>query len=177
MKMALAQMNPVVGELKGNALKITEYITKARNSGCELAVFPELSLTGSPLQGLVRVKDFIRDCGDEINRIAEYTDGIGVLVGTVYHDECNGLHNAALLIENRQIVGYVTKQDLPSYGRSDKYGNTSSPSKNGELVFRGERLSVVIGGDIEKESYNELFKSSNIIIKIYKNKKKKKKIK
>jgi NAD+ synthase (glutamine-hydrolysing) len=164
MKMALAQMNPVVGDLKGNALKITEYITKARNSGCDLAVFPELSLTGSPLQGLVRVKDFIRDCGDEINRIAEYTDGIGVLVGTVYHDECNGLHNAALLIENRQIVGYVTKQDLPSYGRSDKYGNTSSPSKNGELVFRGERLSVVIGGDIEKESYNELFKSSDIII-------------
>ena len=119
MKMALAQMNPVVVDLKGNALKITEYITKARNSGCDLAVFPELEFDRilHP-QGLVRVKDFIRDNGDEINRIAEYTDGIGVLVGTVYpRMECNELHNAALLIENRQIVGYVTKQDFPSYGR------------------------------------------------------------
>ena len=52
MKIALAQINPVAGDLKGNALKITESITKARNAGCDLVVFPELSLTGAPLQGL-----------------------------------------------------------------------------------------------------------------------------
>jgi len=86
MKIALAQINPVAGDLKGNALKITESITKARNAGCDLVVFPELSLTGAPLQGLTRVRDFIFDCQEELDGIVRHTDGIGVLIGTIVQD-------------------------------------------------------------------------------------------
>jgi len=163
MKIALAQINPVAGDLKGNALKITESITKARNAGCDLVVFPELSLTGAPLQGLTRVRDFIFDCQEELDGIVRHTDGIGVLIGTIVQDECQDLCNAAILIENRRIAGYTAKKIDRLVYPLDECCNIESYPETGEFDFRGERLTIVIGEDIDNELYNE---SSGIIINI-----------
>ena len=145
MKIALAQINPVAGDLKGNALKITESITKARNAGCDLVVFPELSLTGAPLQGLTRVRDFIFDCQEELDGIVRHTDGIGVLIGTIVQDECQDLCNAAILIENRRIAGYTAKKIDRLVYPLDECCNIESYPETGEFDFRGERLTIVIG--------------------------------
>ncbi|NLO82832.1 MAG: NAD+ synthase [Clostridiales bacterium] len=163
MKIALAQINPIVGDLSGNASKIIECINKARDNGCDLVVFPELSLTGSPLQDLVKVKDFIHDCQNELSRLLEYTAGIGVLIGTIVRDERQGLHSAVLLICDRRIAGCVAKHNILPLSQFGECCEAESPSKVGEFVFEGKGLTVTVGEGIHRLSYNE---SSEIIINI-----------
>ncbi|SFQ38887.1 NAD+ synthase [Caldicoprobacter faecalis] len=148
MRIALVQLNPVVGDLKGNASKIIEFIKSARSLNCDLVVFPELSLIGYPPQGLLKLKDFTRDCQAALRQVVEHTDGIGVLLGTALQDDKKGLYSAALLIENRQVVGYTAKRKLKVLGAFDEACYFEPFCGTDSLAFREYKLAVTVGDDV-----------------------------
>ncbi len=157
MKIALAQPNPTVGDLKGNALKIVNCIKKARKAGSDLVIFPELSLTGYPPGGLLVLSDFIADCQLALNQVLEHSYGIGVLLGTVIQDN-NGkeLYNSALLLKNKEIIGYVLKRKLNSCADFDEACYFESSYGGNCLEFNGEKLAICIGQDLwEEEDYGQ----------------------
>lgn len=162
MRIALVQLNPTVGDLKGNALKIIQFIEKARGLNCDLVVFPELSLMGYPPQGLLKSKDFVRDCQAALYRVARHVDGVGVLLGTAISDGENGLYNAALLIENREIVGYAAKCSLKALSAFDEACYFKPFRETDTLTFRGHRLAVAVGDDV----YTSECRDADLIIDI-----------
>ena len=108
MKVAIAQINTRVGDLKNNSAKILEYIQKARQSGADLVVFPELTICGYPPEDLVEKKAFVKKNVDTLNSLVPYTAGIGVLCGFAQPNESTEGHpvfNAAALIDDGKITG------------------------------------------------------------------------
>ena len=91
MKIALCQINPIVGDMHGNATVILDYYARAKKLGAELCVFPELALTGYPPMDLIDRKDFVDDALEIINtKIAPQVHGCGMLVGSVNHNTNDG---------------------------------------------------------------------------------------
>ena len=80
-RIALAQINPTVGDLDGNAALITDWADKARRAGAELVIFPELSLPGYPAEDLYLRGDFVRANVETLTELAARIDGITALVG------------------------------------------------------------------------------------------------
>lgn len=155
MRIALVQLNPTVGDLKGNGLKIIEFIERARDLSCDLVVFPELSLLGYPPQGLLKSKDFMKDCREALDRVARHTGGIGVLLGTALQDE-GDLYDAALLIENGKIEGYAAKRNLKVFGAFDEARYFKSFYGACNLTFRGHRLALAVGDDLRDAEYGDV---------------------
>lgn len=148
MRIALVQLNPIVGDLKGNVSNIIRFIEKAKTLKCDLAVFPELSLVGYPPQGLLKLKDFIRDSQVALNQVAQHTDGIGVLLGTALRDNEERLYNAALLIENRRVVWYTAKRKLKIFGAFDEACYFDAFCGIDSLTYKGYKLVVAVGDDV-----------------------------
>lgn len=149
MKIAVAQYNPKIGDLKGNTSKTLEYINRAREEKCDLVVFPELSLTGYPPRDLLLRDDFLEACHRALDEIIHATEGIGVMLGTVI-DDAKGhlLYNSALLIHDGRIAGRVDKSLLPNYDVFEE-ARYFQPSKEVKcLEFGGIRLGVSICEDI-----------------------------
>ncbi|RPI62227.1 MAG: NAD+ synthase, partial [Planctomycetaceae bacterium] len=81
MKIALAQFNPIVGDIGGNTARMAELIEQAQSQGAELVVFGELSVTGYPPRDLLRKEQFIADNIDAVNRLAARCTKIAAMVG------------------------------------------------------------------------------------------------
>jgi len=81
LRLALAQLNPRVGDLEGNAAKISEYVERARDAGAELVVFPELVLTGYPPEDLLLKEHFLRATQEALAAVAADVEGIVAVVG------------------------------------------------------------------------------------------------
>lgn len=168
MRIALVQLNSVVGDLKGNALKAIEFIQKARDLRCDLVVFPELSLIGYPPQGLLKLKDVIRDCQDALSRVIEHSDGIGVLLGIPLQDDKKVLYNAAVLIKDKQVVGYTAKRRLKVWGNFDEAVYFEPFCGASRLTFKGYRLAVAVGDDVwEDTGYGDVDLIINISARPY----------
>jgi NAD+ synthase (glutamine-hydrolysing) len=82
-KVALAQLNATVGDIDGNTEKIVEHIEKAREKGTDLAIFPELTITGYPPKDLLLKPSFIKTNKEALERIISETEGIVVIVGFI----------------------------------------------------------------------------------------------
>ena len=109
MKVALAQINPTVGDLAGNSRKITEIIQK--NDGkCDLIIFPEMCVTGYPPQDLLLDSAFIKKTEDTLDSIAENIQSTPIILGTVRRSD-NQLYNTAAVLQNRQII-YLWATDV-----------------------------------------------------------------
>ncbi|MFH0886584.1 MAG: nitrilase-related carbon-nitrogen hydrolase, partial [bacterium] len=106
MKIALAQINPTVGDLEGNASKIIKFIDRAKNAGADIVCFPELAITGYPPEDLLLKPQFITDNLLYLKEIIKETKGIAVVIGFVdkVKDLPAGRHgkifNAAAFITN-----------------------------------------------------------------------------
>src|SRR4051812_31115924 len=103
MRVAIAQINPTVGDLSGNSALITSFIKQASDSGCDLVLFPELALTGYPPEDLLLKKSFVRDVKTSLAKIAQSTKSVVALVGFVDSDK-EGCFNAAAWIENGRVA-------------------------------------------------------------------------
>src|SRR3954452_3780190 len=118
MRLALAQMNTVVGDLDGNAARIGESLLEARAAGAELVLFPELAVTGYPPEDLLLRPAFIRAAHRAVDQIAARTRGITALVGAPHLD--TDLYNACYVLADGEIRGIYRKRFLPNYGVFDE---------------------------------------------------------
>jgi NAD+ synthase (glutamine-hydrolysing) len=118
LRIALAQVNCTVGDLCGNAEKISEHIRRARNAGARLVVFPEMAVSGYPPEDLLLKPSFARSCLKSIQKIATECSGIIAVIG--FPEAHDDLYNSAAVIADREIVGVSRKHYLPNYGVFDE---------------------------------------------------------
>jgi NAD+ synthase (glutamine-hydrolysing) len=113
-RIALAQINPIVGDVPGNAGRIAARLEEARRGGAELMVTPELALCGYPPEDLLFHRGFRRRIEESLARLADAARGISLLVG--YPEYSGGVlfNAAAWLLDGRRIANY-RKQQLPNY--------------------------------------------------------------
>jgi NAD+ synthase (glutamine-hydrolysing) len=118
MRLALAQMNTIVGDLDGNRARIVERLDEAREAGAELVLFPELAVTGYPPEDLLLRPGFLRAAAESLEAIADETKGIAALVGTPHLDR--DLFNACAVCVDGEVKAIYHKQFLPNYGVFDE---------------------------------------------------------
>ena len=118
MRVALAQVNPVVGDLQGNAKLIIEWTDRARALGADVVCFPELAVTGYPPEDLVLKPSFVRDNLAQLEAIAQASRGIASVVGFV--DQAGDIFNAAAFLQGGEVKAVYHKVFLPNYGVFDE---------------------------------------------------------
>jgi NAD+ synthase (glutamine-hydrolysing) len=113
-KIAIAQINCIVGDLAGNAAKILQYCERARAAGADLMLTPELALCGYPPEDLLLRDGFYRECDSALELLARKVSGIVLVIGHPHQND-GKRHNAASVIRDGRIVGTYYKQTLPNY--------------------------------------------------------------
>src|SRR6188508_1317855 len=119
MRLALAQLNVVVGDLDGNREKILASLREARSGGADLVLFPELATTGYPPEDLLLRPGFVRAARSSLERIAAECTGITALVGTPWFDR--DLANACAVCTDGRVQAVYRKHFLPNYGVFDEH--------------------------------------------------------
>jgi len=118
-RIALAQLDCVVGDLAGNRAKIVRGIEEARAGGADLVLFPELATTGYPPEDLLLRPRFVRAAQESLAAIATGTEGITALVGTPWFDR--DLANGCAVCANGRVEAVYRKHFLPNYGVFDEH--------------------------------------------------------
>ena len=119
MRLALVQLNAVVGDLAGNRAKILDALEDARRAGADLVVFPELAVTGYPPEDLLLRPGFLKAARASLEEIAGSTDGITALVGCPLFDR--DLANACAVLAGGEVRAVYRKHFLPNYGVFDEH--------------------------------------------------------
>jgi NAD+ synthase (glutamine-hydrolysing) len=158
-RIALAQMNPTVGDLHGNTGKILGYIKKARKQKADLIAFPELAITGYPPEDLVLKPHFIDENKEALKKISLKTNGIAAIVGFVDSSR-NSLFNAAAVIADTRIIDVYHKVILPNYGVFDEHRYFRPGSRFPVYVINGVRIGINICEDIWHRKGPALIQSS-----------------
>src|SRR5262245_51342007 len=155
-KIALAQLNPVVGDLAGNAARLRKARAEAAAKGADLVAFPELFITGYPPEDLVRKPAFAAAARAAVETIAAETGdgGPGVIVGTIWAED-GKLYNSIALLDGGRVQAVRHKVDLPNYGVFDEKRVFDVGPMPGPVSFRGVRIGVPICEDIWKEEVCE----------------------
>src|SRR2546429_9329888 len=118
MRLALAQINPIVGDLAGNRALILEQLEDAKGAGADLVLFPELAVTGYPPEDLLLRPGFVRAAERPLNEIARAARGIVALVGAPLFDR--DLFNACAVCAAGEVKALYRKRFLPNYGVFDE---------------------------------------------------------
>ncbi len=167
MKIALAQINPTVGDLEGNKAVILKNIEKAQKEGVDLIIFPELAVTGYPPRDLIHKKDFIRKNKQILLEITKKTN-IDAIIGFI-DKEKNNLYNAAAIISNQSLLGIQHKTLLPTYDvfNEERYFTQATEHQTFSLT---RKTGVMICEDLWDSDYDikvaELLQNADQIIAI-----------
>jgi NAD+ synthase (glutamine-hydrolysing) len=147
LRVALCQLNPIVGDLSGNAERIIAALGVAEDAGADLAVFGELVVTGYPPEDLLLKPGFVADNQAHLVKVAAATGRCAAVVGFV--DEDTDLYNAAAVCAFGEVHGVYRKQTLPNYSVFDEQ-RYFSPGAGAEQLFGigGVRVGVSICEDI-----------------------------
>ncbi|HTB40947.1 MAG TPA: NAD+ synthase [Reyranella sp.] len=149
LKVALAQLNPKVGDVDGNLAKVRAARAEAKKQGAELVLTSELVLSGYPPEDLVLKPAFQKRCHEAVEALrADTQDGGPALFVTTPWREGDKLHNAIICLDKGEIVGKRYKVDLPNYGVFDEKRVFAPGPMPGPLVFNGVRLGVPICEDV-----------------------------
>ncbi|HEX6788760.1 MAG TPA: NAD+ synthase [Gaiellaceae bacterium] len=138
MRIALAQINPVVGDLAGNRELILGHLADAKAQNADLVLFPELSVTGYPPEDLLLRPGFVRAAEQSLEAIAREARGIVAVVGTPHFDR--DLYNAAAVCAGGEVKTLVRKRFLPNYGVFDEFryfapGDGLTLFEHGDTLF------------------------------------------
>ena len=145
---ALAQLNPHVGQIEKNLSGILAARGEAARQGADLVVTPELSVAGYPADDLLSKRAFIEACQGAIERLAQATGdgGPGLVVGTPWAED-GVLYNAALLLEGGSVAAKRFKHELPDYGVFDDRRHFTPGPAPGPVPFRGFRIGLMVCED------------------------------
>ncbi|MEW6218805.1 MAG: NAD+ synthase [Thermodesulfobacteriota bacterium] len=151
MKIAIAQINPVVGDFGHNAGRMRFWIDAARRQGCDLVVLPELALAGYPPQDLLERPAFLESHDAALRQLITQEHGIGVLCGVIERSrrpQGKPLHNSALLFEDGRILFSAAKRLLPVYDVFDESRYFEPGAGSPPCLYKGLRLGITICEDI-----------------------------
>jgi NAD+ synthase (glutamine-hydrolysing) len=148
MLVALAQINPLIGDFKGNTDKILECIEQARQKNAKLVLFSELVLTGYPPEDLLFQEAFLKEASLSLEKIVKHAKDIALILGVPRQDEKGRLFNSAVVIENQQIIGFQDKTLLPSYDVFNETRYFHAAEKREIFTVYGKKIAVTICEDI-----------------------------
>ena len=163
LRVAMAQINPTVGDIDGNMRLIKVWIKEARRAKADLVAFPELAITGYPPEDLLFKPSFIEDTHRALKAIAVEARSLVVVVGYVGQEATGAsasetpafssagrhdLYNAAALLSDRRVVANYCKRHLPNYGVFDESRYFHPGSRLPLLVLNGTTIGVNICEDI-----------------------------
>ncbi len=146
LRIALVQMNAVVGDIAGNESEISAGIALAHNAGAQLVVFPELALTGYPPEDLLLKEHFLADARAALERIASDTTGIVAVVG--YPERAEDVHNSAAILADGKVQASYRKQHLPNYGVFDELRYFQPGERGATIAIDGVTVGLTICEDI-----------------------------
>ena len=153
MKIALAQINPTVGDFVGNTRKILDFADRASGLGADLVIFPELAVCGYPPADLLEKTAFLDRAGEAVKELAAWTAAAGrpaLLVGTgMAADSVEGKHvrNVAALLDRGAVAFVQTKRLLPFYDVFDEQRYFEPASQQALTTLRGQPLAITICED------------------------------
>jgi NAD+ synthase (glutamine-hydrolysing) len=168
MKVALAQINPTVGDLAGNTAKVIDLIEEAKEEKVELIVFPEMVITGYPPEDLLLKPQFVLDNIKALNQISKNCQGIAAYLGFVDKLGKNLYNAGAFLVEGKSRKIYH-KMNLPNYGVFDEKRYFREGEKEALVAYQGWKIGLGICEDIwvEKGPYlTEVKKGAKLILNI-----------
>jgi NAD+ synthase (glutamine-hydrolysing) len=152
MKLALAQINPTVGDLEGNTDRVLEFARRAEAQGAELVIFAELAISGYPPRDLVEVDAFLQGGEDQLERLADQTRDLncGLIVGYAGHDLAAGPRkagNCAAYVANGEVRFRQQKMLLPTYDVFDEQRHFSPATEQSVCEINDLRVGITICED------------------------------
>ncbi len=155
MRLALAQINPLIGDFAGNCGRICQFIERARELVCDLVVFPEMALLGYPPRDLLDKSGFVAESRNYWSTIRAASLGIGVICGAVTDNETHQgrpYHNTALFFADGELIAKAHKQLLPSYDVFDEDRYFEPGAASVCVDYRGERIGFTVCEDVWNRS-------------------------
>ena len=155
LKIALAQLNPIVGDVKGNIIKLIDIRNDLKNE-VDIIVVPELYVTGYPIDDLVLRNDFLELVENEINSLAKMTnDGKAAIILGAPRKEKNAIRNSVFVLDDGKIISFRDKHNLPNSGVFDEQRIFSPGALSGPVKIRDVLIGLPICEDIWTENVIE----------------------
>ena len=153
MKLFLAQINNIVGDIDGNLKRAIDILDQAGELNSDLVVFSELFLSGYPPEDLVLKKSFVEECRNALDTLINYskTKKLGLIIGLPLYEK-NNLFNAAAIVDKGKLIGFSKKVNLPNYSVFDEKRVFHQNDIPKVFEFRGIKLGVPICEDIWQEN-------------------------
>jgi NAD+ synthase (glutamine-hydrolysing) len=151
MKIALCQIDPIIGHLEYNKKKILDGYKKAIEAKADLAIFPELSLVGYPPLDLVEKQEFRKAVNKSAKEIASLTSEVGLIFGAITEDNDNvgtDIHNSAILCFDGKIQFVQHKTLIPNYDVFDEMRYFDSAESVAVFEYKSEKLGISVCEDI-----------------------------
>lgn len=151
MKIALGQINPIIGDVAGNKAKILDIYSKGVKEGVDLVILPELSVCGYPPQDLIEKKEFREAVYFASVELAKATNDVGLLFGSItekMEEVGTGIYNSAVLCYDGKIQFVQNKTLLPNYDVFDEVRYFESAKDVSVYNFKNENLGISICEDI-----------------------------
>jgi NAD+ synthase (glutamine-hydrolysing) len=147
MRLALCQMNATVGDIAGNAERISAGVDAAREAGAELVLFPELALTGYPPEDLLLREHFLADAHSALRDLAGATHGVVAIVGFPEYSS-QKIYNAAAVLRNGEVQAVYRKMHLPNYGVFDEQRYFTAGIEPMVIEVGSKRIGVTVCEDL-----------------------------
>ena len=151
MKIALAQLNTIVGDCEGNLARVLSSLERAREEGVDLVVFPEQTLPGYPAEDLLEREDFIDQVQDAFERAVQACQGTAMVLGTIVRADCpegKPIYNSAALVQDGEVLGFQHKTLLPTYDVFDEARYFCPAREHPVFEFKGRKLALAICEDL-----------------------------
>jgi NAD+ synthase (glutamine-hydrolysing) len=146
MRLALAQLDPTVGDIAGNEALVRQGLVRAREAGAQIALFPELVITGYPPEDLLLKEHFLADARAALERIATEVQGIVAIVG--FPERADDVYNAAAVCADGAVQAVYRKCNLPNYGVFDELRYFQTGPGGAMIEVDGVKVGLTICEDI-----------------------------
>jgi NAD+ synthase (glutamine-hydrolysing) len=146
LRLALAQLDPTVGDLSGNERRIRDALESARRAGAQLVLFPELVITGYPPEDLLLKEHFLRDARAALERIAADVHDLVAVIG--FPERTEDVYNAVAVVAEGAVQAIYRKVFLPNYGVFDEQRYFQSGDRGGMVELGDVRVGLTICEDV-----------------------------